>query len=66
MKISTIINDLKYNFNCSSEELDYIQDVLEEYGEFCYRVGYDKRCEEVEQYYAGFSYGKKSEMDEYE
>ena len=58
--------ELKGLFGCEIETLGDLKKAIEDYGHECYMMGYNDRCEEVEKYFRGFSYAKKSDMDGYE
>ncbi len=65
--INQILNDLREISDITQEKLDNFTEQIEEFGYSCYMIGYEEgnnqRSEEIEKYYKGFGYGKKSDNE---
>ena len=65
--INQILKYIEKTWGYTNEELDDIKEQIQEFGYSCYDFGYregiDQRFEEIEKYYNGFGYGKKSDNE---
>ncbi len=64
--IDILIRELSQTWGYETEELNDIREKMEELANSCFWEGYNERSEEIDQYYGGFAYAKKSDMDGYE
>ena len=65
--IVKILNNLRETNDISQEKMNNFTEQIEEFGYSCYMSGYEdginQRSEEIEKYYKGFGYGKKSDNE---
>lgn len=65
--INQILRNLQDCLDLDDEKLNKIKEQIQEFGYSCYEFGYregmDQRSEDIEKYYGGFGYGKKSDNE---
>jgi protoporphyrinogen oxidase len=65
--IKQTLKELKETWDLTTEELEDIREKIQEFGYSSYSLGYQDgiefRSDEIEKYYKGFAYGKKSDNE---
>ena len=62
--VEKILSELQERWGYDPMVVEDLRESLENFGHSCYTQGYLDKTAEVK-YYAGFSYGKKEDMDDY-